>query len=166
MEHSADSWMLGRMSWRMKVESAAGSGLKIAIDLENADVDSQAKSAAVVREESLAFCESSAGWEQKWADGEKSSAGCEERFADGDGILAGWEERSADDEESSAGYEESFAGWAGCGQSRADDEQNLAACWEMQVGLSDWKLGWDNYCHENSWGFSYQNWALVIDLPC
>lgn len=59
MEKRTDRWMLeSNMNW-LKLESAAGSGSKIAIGQETADVrvtlfGSQAKSAAVVREESPA----------------------------------------------------------------------------------------------------------------
>lgn len=145
------------MNW-LELESAAGQGSQIAIVLETADVQvtlfgSQAKSAAVVREESpseegSAGCK--AGREQNWADGE-GSAGCEESLAgheqsraDGESNSADWEERLAaseknwaDDEQDSAGWEEGSSGREQC---RADDEQGLAADQEMQVSLSGLKL--------------------------
>lgn len=129
--------MLESLNW-LKLESPSGSVLKIGIDRESADVrvavGSQAKSAAVGREESLADWKSSAGFEQSSAGWVENSDVGEENWAAGEQSSAVWEE-------SSAGFEQS---WAHGEQSSAGCEESLAAGWEVQVGLPDWQLAWDN----------------------
>lgn len=129
MEQSADNWMLESLN-RVDLKIAAGSVLRIAIDLERADVrvkvGQHAKSAAVDRAESLANWESYAGSGQSLADVEQSSAGCDES-------TAGCEQSWVDVGQNSAGREENLAGRQ---QHLAAYEASSAAGREVQqVGL-------------------------------
>lgn len=93
----------------LNLESAVGPGSKIAIDLEKDRdvrvglVHPQAKSAAVVREESLVSLESSTGCKESSAGREQNWADDEQGMVDYKESLAGYEQSWADAEQNSAG---------------------------------------------------------------